>query len=654
MPKLSSRNRSRPIQVPAIVESLEGRIVLTLAVLPLMPIKGVEFNGVVATLAKNDIPGAVAEAKATIDWGRGVTTDNEIRVNPTDKEQLQVIGKFTYGDAGPFPVRVVVTSGQTTLSALGTANVQYPPIALWPVSAIAYVGQPATDLEIGRFRVEGTEVAPGDFTASVKFGESTTPIPAKVIGVTGSPGDFLVRVDAVFPAAGTVKAKVDVQWKGGASAISTESTITVLAQPMFLLQGTSVAVVAGAEPLPRVLASITDVTPGAKAEDYWAEVELGAGVLVPGAVRATNQAGVFEVVASVAYANPGSFSPTVWVRRLSDEARGITSAQVLATAQSSITLSPISAVAYAGQITKDLAIGRFYASEGGATPGQFAASVKFGESTTPVLAKVVRADDALGGFLVLVDYTFPAAGAIKAKVDVQWASGGAGATADSTIQVVAQPMFLQGIPSSIVAGTEPSPQVLARLTDLTPGASAGGYWAEVKLENGVLISGTIRATNQAGVFEVVASVAYDRPGNYAPIVTVRRLADGTAANATAQVLAVAVQPFVPGRLDPSTDTGTKGDGKTSSTNPRISGVAVPRSVIVLTIRRPGQAVGRNLAQTVADPSGRWSIKIGPLARGTYYITQTTLAPTLDPEAQEIFRPGAPLIITPPERFRRRA
>lgn len=441
MLKLSHRGRDRRAHAPAIVEHLERKAVPALAVVPFAPIVGVEFDGVVATLSKSDLPGGPSGATAQINWGPAGTTGT-IREAGGGSDLLEVVGKFTYSAAGPFPVLVQVTKGGTTLSAFGTANVQHQPIALAPISATVTAGISAKDVAVGRFRVADPTAAPDQFTAFIRLNGSASSIPAKIAGITGSPGDFLVTIG---------------------------------------------------------------------------------------------------------------------------------------------------------------------------------------------------------------EYAFAQAGTNQANVEVQWKAGGGGASALTTIQAVSPPMSLQGAPIALLAGASPVSRVVATLGDATPNAQAGNYRAEVDLGGGVIIPAVVQATG-AGQFAIVAEIASAQPGSSSPVVRVTRLSDGSAAQAVAPLI---VQPYVPGRLDPSTDTGAKGDGKTSSTNPLISGIAAPRSVIILSVQRAGQAGGRKQVRAVADPSGRWSVKLGPLGRGSYFIAQTTSAPTLDPVTQEIYRPGAPLVITAPQRFRRR-
>jgi hypothetical protein len=80
-------------------------------------------------------------------------------------------------------------------------------------------------------------------------------------------------------------------------------------------------------------------------------------------------------------------------------------------------------------------------------------------------------------------------------------------------------------------------------------------------------------------------------------------------------------------LDPSSDTGVSNtDGITSINQPTFRGTATPYAIVQLLARPQGQSNLVSLGQTVTDPTGQWSLTVGPMLDGVYSIFANVAPP----------------------------
>jgi len=100
-----------------------------------------------------------------------------------------------------------------------------------------------------------------------------------------------------------------------------------------------------------------------------------------------------------------------------------------------------------------------------------------------------------------------------------------------------------------------------------------------------------------------------------------------------------------GMLDPSSDTGVSNtDGITSINQPTFSGTATPYAVVQLLARPQGQSDLVSLGQTVADPSGQWSLTVGPMLDGVYSIFANVAPPQGFPNQVVPLSPNNQIVI----------
>src|SRR5947209_10097357 len=118
--------RGRPKR--GLLEPLERRDLLAVAVGPVAATEDRLFHGPVATFSASDLSGATPTG-ATIDWGEGTTTAGTI--SGSAQSGYTVSGTKTYTRYGVFPVTVTASGGRgASAVGQGTATVEDAPLTI--------------------------------------------------------------------------------------------------------------------------------------------------------------------------------------------------------------------------------------------------------------------------------------------------------------------------------------------------------------------------------------------------------------------------------------------------------------------------------------------------------------------------------------------
>ena len=168
---------------------------------------------------------------------------------------------------------------------------------------------------------------------------------------------------------------------------------------------------------------------------------------------------------------------------------------------------------------------------------------------------------------------------------------------------------------------------VASFTDSYSGLSASSYSAVITWGDGHNTPGQI-LPNGTGGYNVVGSNTYaSAPVAGSTKVQVVRSVDGETASANVTVLVNAASGTFSGMLDPASDTGVSNtDGITSINQPTFVGTATPYAIVQLLARPQGQSNLVSLGQTVTDPTGQWSLTVGPMLDGVYSIFANVAPP----------------------------
>jgi len=200
--------------------------------------EGAAFNGTVATFSDADTSKTPASFTATINWGDGTTTAGTITGG---SGSFTVTGQHTYADEGSFTFTVTVTeigAGGATASASATATVsETDTLSGTPVAIAPQQGVPFTGV-VANFTDTNTANVPGDFTATINWGDATTSAGV----VAGGSGSFTVSGTHTYTTSGpfTVTVTLADDPPGTATATVTSPanvSVGVVAIPALDLRG---------------------------------------------------------------------------------------------------------------------------------------------------------------------------------------------------------------------------------------------------------------------------------------------------------------------------------------------------------------------------------------------------------------------------------
>lgn len=197
------------------------------------------FNGTVATFSDADNSKTAASFTTSIDWGDGsAPTPGTVSGGPGS---FTVSGQHTYTDEGTFTTTVTVTEigpGGATASGSATAAVAEADVLQGtPATFAAQQGVPFTGA-VATFTDTDAANVPGDFTATIQWGDGTTSAGT----VAGGGGTFTVSGTHTYASSGpfsvTVALADDPPGTAQASVTSTANvTANVAAVPTLDVRG---------------------------------------------------------------------------------------------------------------------------------------------------------------------------------------------------------------------------------------------------------------------------------------------------------------------------------------------------------------------------------------------------------------------------------
>jgi hypothetical protein len=203
--------------------------------------EGTPFNGTVATFSDADTSRTAASFTATINWGDGTTTAGTVTGG---SGTFTVTGQHTYADEGAFTTTVTVTevspSGATASSSASAAVAEGDSLSGTPVAISAQQGVPFTGT-VATFTDTNTANVPGDFTATINWGDGNTTAGT----VAGGGGAFTVSGTHTYAASGAFSVTVTLTDDAPGTATATVTSpanvavapINILSVPALDLRG---------------------------------------------------------------------------------------------------------------------------------------------------------------------------------------------------------------------------------------------------------------------------------------------------------------------------------------------------------------------------------------------------------------------------------
>ena len=413
--------------------SSAGATVITAFPVDFSATEGTAFNGAVATFEDDNAAATPGDFTASIDWGDGTSpTAGTIFASSA---AFTVIGQHTYGDEGTFTATVTISDlapGTGTATATDTATVaEGDSLSGTPVSFAALAGTSFTTT-VANFTDTFTGNVPGDFTATIDWGDATTSGGT----VTGGGGAFSVSGTHTYAGPGNFNVMVTLSDDAPGTATATVTStahvagtgVNAFPQTFAATEGTA---------FNGTVATFTDSRAGAMPAEITASIDWGDGAMTAGIV-ASMGGGVFSVSGTHTYPDEGTYSVPVQIKdNVSMLTASTTSTANVAEGDAltghPVTFTPTAAIPFTGTVAT------FTDTDTANVPSDFFALIDWGDATSS-FGTVTGGG---GTFSVSGTHTYAASGVFTVTVTLKDAPpGGLGtsATATSTANVSAAPI----------------------------------------------------------------------------------------------------------------------------------------------------------------------------------------------------------------------
>jgi hypothetical protein len=457
--------------------------------------------------------GVYASTNGGTNWSVYGTGLPNVQVRDLELNQsLHILAAGTHG-RGMWEIQVTVPNPKLTVTATNITGTE----------GMSFSGQVATI-------DDADATAPGNFTASIEWGDGTTS-PGTISG-TGT--HFTVSGIHTYTEEGsfTVTIKVhDTPDNLDGSATSTGK----IADPAVVATGaptvTLVDESGGAQPF--TLATFTDPGGPEAVGDYTASINWGDGSgTTTGTISLTS--GVFTVTGSHLYAEEGSYSITITLHH--DTATDATATTSVTITDPPVVGTGLSLTAVEATQTNQT-VATFTDPGGAETLSHYSASIDWGDNSATTTGTI----SVTGGvFSVSGSHLYTEEGAYSIIITLHHDSA-ADASATTSVTVTDPSVVGTGFSLTTVENTQIN-QAVATFTDPAGAEALGDYSASIDWgDNSATTAGTISVTS--GVFTVSGSHSYAKEGSYT--VTVR-LHHDTAADASATTSLTITDPSVVG------------------------------------------------------------------------------------------------------------
>jgi hypothetical protein len=191
------------------------------------PTEGTPFTGTIATFTDPDPNGGAADYTASIHWGDSEQPTTATITKGTDGK-FSVSGSHTYADEGTYQVSITITDPEVpfnTATVTSAAKVADAPLT---ASGARILSTNPVNAQIATFTDANSIATSADFTATIDWGDGTTPTAGTISGQSGRP--FTVTGSHTYSTLGTKTVTVPIIDDGGSRATAF-SHILVYALP---------------------------------------------------------------------------------------------------------------------------------------------------------------------------------------------------------------------------------------------------------------------------------------------------------------------------------------------------------------------------------------------------------------------------------------
>ncbi len=369
--------------------------------------------------------------------------------------------------------------------------------------------------------------SPGDFVATINWGDNSSPTAGSVQSAPG--GGYQVLGDHTFGAAGTYTVTTTVldvpanqSVTGATIALVADAELTPTAVDATATEGTSAANV--------TLATFTDANASASPSAYSATIDWGDGTAVSAGTIASTGSG-YSVAGTHTYALDGSFSATVTI----DDTGGASTEVISSVAVTNPALA-VGTVSLTPTVEGADATLTATFTDGGTTQAAsaYTAAVDFGDGNTSG-ATVTGAN---GSFSIQIDHTYLSAGSYTPSVTFTDA-GGAAITETGTGTVGDAPLTATGAMAFAAQNASGAPLAVATFTDANGDSSATDFTATIAWGDGTPATPGM-VTGATGSYVVLGTHSYATTGTFTPAVTIQDVT--STATATGTVLVSTMNP----------------------------------------------------------------------------------------------------------------
>jgi hypothetical protein len=375
--------------------------------------QGVDTGSVVvATFTAADPNAAPSDFAATVDWGDGAGPLPPSTITQSGAT-FSVIGDYTYLNQGTFAVAVTITDGGgATATTTSTAMVGAGPINPTAVPINTTEGIDPGNITVATF----TGDANG---ATIDWGDGSA-------ATTGTVANGAVAGGHTYAEAGTYTVNVTLTDASGYT-VTTASTATV-ADAALTAGALSFTSATEGQSFSGTVATFSDANPTAAAGDLTATIDWGDGVVLNGAVSASN--GTFTVSGNNTYFQTGSFPVRVSV--VDADGNSVAVSGSVAATDAALLGSPNSTLnATAQDLMNGVVVAQFSDPSTNSLASDYTVTINWGDGT-PSTAGVVQGSD--GNYAVVGSHTYVQASTYTIQVTVSDPGGSATFVGSANVQ----------------------------------------------------------------------------------------------------------------------------------------------------------------------------------------------------------------------------
>jgi hypothetical protein len=369
---------------------------LTISGTTISPNEGTQFSGAVATFLDSDPGGSITQYSADINWGDGtpvVTVTSTLSANgqivANGDGSFSVNGVHTYAEDGSDTITITVhDAGGASKMTTSTATVAENDVTGTVTSVNAVEGKSFT-AQVASFSDGGNQQAPGSFTASIDWGDGSTPDTVAVTQPGGSGTPYVVNGTHTYGEESAPEhansnpytITVTVTETGVANGTSSGSATASVSEPSVSAMGNfTVTAAEGTDSGSQTVATFTDPGGPEVVGDYSATIAWGDGNVTTGAIAFDSTSHVFTVTGNHTYSAEGSHFITVTISHENSTSQTVTSTANVG--QTGLRSAGVAFSAFEFSELTNVGVAFFAHGDGSEPPSDFNATIDWGDRTT--------------------------------------------------------------------------------------------------------------------------------------------------------------------------------------------------------------------------------------------------------------------------------